>query len=399
MKIAHIEAIPLDMALSRVFSGGTYKVSSRPTIITRVHLDNGIVGETYGGDEFHTQAEIVDVMRDHLGPLLIGEDVRDHQRLWSKMFNIKLDLGNRGLHQLDMRPRGILLQAISGLDNAMWDARGKLYGTSVAKLLGGCRDQVPVISIGGYYPVDGSDPCEAIAAEVDQVRAAGCAGIKMKVGRIALEADLARVAAARKAGGPDFILTVDANQGWDPLDAVRFCTALEKLDLNVRWMEEPVKWFDQTDGLRLLASKTSIPINVGQGEISGRACRDLITKGDVNILNLDCTLCGGVTEWQRVADMALMMNVEMAHHEEPQIAIHLIAGNPHGLFVEIFANRDRDPLLWELPDGFPQIRNGLMTVPDAPGFGITLRADVIAKYRTDGAGTPPARAPALAEPV
>ncbi|WP_186332381.1 mandelate racemase/muconate lactonizing enzyme family protein [Bordetella genomosp. 13] len=383
MKIEGIEIIPLDMQLEQVFKGGTYQVASRPTLVTRVHLANGIVGETYGGDEFHTQREIVDVARDHLAPLLIGQDVRDFQRLWEAMFNVKVDLGNRGLHQLDMHPRGILLQAISGLDNAMWDARGKLYQTPVYKLLGGVRDRVPVISIGGYYPQDGQDACEAIAQEVEMVRATGCMGIKMKVGRASLEEDLARVRAARQAGGKDFIVTVDANQGWDPLDAIRFCVAMEKADLDVRWMEEPVKWYDQTDGLRLLAGKTTIPINVGQGEISGRACRDLITKGDVSILNLDCTLCGGITEWQRVADMAKLMNVEMAHHEEPQVAVHLIAANPHALFVEIFANKVRDPLLWQLPDGFPVIKDGYMDVPQAPGLGIKLHEQVIERYRVD----------------
>lgn len=381
MKIDHIDAIPLDVKLSEVFKGGTYQVASRPTIITRVYLANGIVGETYGGDEFHTQKEITNVVRSHLGPLLIGQDIRDFQRLWEDMFNINLDLGNRGLHQLDMHPRGILMQAISCLDNAMWDARGKLYDAPVYKLLGGVRERVPVISIGGYYPKDRRDPLEAIAEEVDYVRSIGCIGIKMKVGRASLDVDLDRVRAARRAGGADFVITVDANQGWDPPDAIKFCLAMERADLNVRWMEEPVKWYDQTDGLKLLATRTSIPINVGQGEITGRACRDLIDKGGVSILNLDCTLCGGVTEWQRVAGMAKMMNVEMAHHEEPQVAVHLIAANPHALFVEIFANKARDPLLWELPDGFPEIQNGYMTVPEAPGFGITLKADIIERYR------------------
>ncbi|ANN68120.1 mandelate racemase/muconate lactonizing enzyme family protein [Bordetella bronchialis] len=383
MRVDHIEVIPLDMQLGEVFKGGTYQVASRPTLVTRVYLENGIVGETYGGDEFHTQKEIVAVMRDHLAPVLVGQDVRDFQRLWESMFHIDVDLGNRGLHQLDMHPRGILMQAISGLDNAMWDARGKLYGAPVYKLLGGVRERVPVISIGGYYPKDGGDPLKAIADEVRSVRDAGCIGIKMKVGRASLEQDLERVRAARKEGGKDFVIAVDANQGWDPLDAVKFCVAMERAQLDVRWMEEPVKWYDQTDGLRLLASKTSIPINAGQGEITGRACRDLIDKGGVNILNLDCTLCGGVTEWQRVAGMAKLMNVEMAHHEEPQVAVHLIAANPHALFVEIFANRKRDPLLWELPEGFPDIRDGYMQVPQSPGLGVRLRPEVIERFRCD----------------
>jgi L-alanine-DL-glutamate epimerase-like enolase superfamily enzyme len=383
MRIEHIEAIPLDMDLTREFSGGTYKVRTRPTIVIRMTLENGIEAETYGGDEFHTQKQIVQVIKEHLAPMLVGQDVRDVQRLWANMFDYPLDLGNRGLHQLDMHPRGIILQAISALDNVMWDARGKLWDVPLWKLLGGCRDRVPVISIGGYYPTDDTDPCEAIAAEVDDVRAAGCMGIKMKVGRISLEEDLARVRAARKAGGDDFVLTVDANQGWSPRDAVKFCVEMEKLNLNVRWMEEPIKWWDQTDGLALLASKITTPINVGQGEITGQACRDLITKGKVDILNLDCTLCGGVTEWMRVAAMAKLMNVEMAHHEEPQVAVHLIAASPHATYVEIFANKLRDPLLWELPENFPDIKNGYMKSPETPGLGIKLKKDVIEKYRVD----------------
>ena len=381
MTIIDVEVIPLDMRLDQVFKGGTYQVASRPTIVTRVYLENGIVGETYGGDEFHTQNEIVALIRDHLIPLLIGEDPRDFSRLWEKMFHLKVDLGNRGLHQLDMHPRGILMQAISCVDNALWDARGKLYDTPVYKLLGGCKERVPVISIGGYYAKPGEDSLEAISAEVDELRTSGIAGIKMKVGRATLEEDLERVGAARKAGGKDFIIAVDANQGWAPLEAVKFCVALERENLGVRWIEEPVAWYDQTDGLMLLQGKTSIPITVGQGEISGQACRDLILKGGVNILNVDCTLCGGVTEWQRIADMARFMNVEMAHHEEPQVAVHLIAANPHGTYVEIFHNRSRDPLLWELPEGFPVIENGYMEVPKAPGFGVRLRQDVIEKYR------------------
>ncbi|PCI52639.1 MAG: mandelate racemase/muconate lactonizing protein [Alphaproteobacteria bacterium] len=381
MKITKVEVIPLDMDLDEVFKGGTYQVASRPTIVTRVYLENGIVGETYGGDEFHTQSEIVDLIRDHLSALVIGDDCRDFARLWEKMFHVDVDLGNRGLHQLDMHPRGILMQAISCVDNAIWDARGKLFNTPVYKLLGGCKERVPVISIGGYYAKPGEDSLEKISAEVQSLLDAGIAGIKMKVGRATLEEDFERVRAARTTGGKDFVIAVDANQGWAPLDAVKFCVAMERENLGVRWMEEPIAWYDQTDGLMLLQQKTSIPITVGQGEISGRACRDLILKGGVNILNVDCTLCGGVTEWQRIADMARYMNVEMAHHEEPQIAIHLIAANPHSTYVEIFNNRTRDPLLWELPEDFPIIKDGYMEVPKGPGFGIKLREDVIERYR------------------
>jgi L-alanine-DL-glutamate epimerase-like enolase superfamily enzyme len=383
VKIDRIEAIPLDMKLERVYQGGTYEVKSRPTIVTRVYLANGLMGETYGGDEPHTQREIVAVIREHFAPMLAGEDVRDLGRHWERMFASKIDLGERGLHQLNMRPRSILMQALSAVDNSLWDAVGKLYGVPLYKLLGGHRQRVPVISIGGYYARSGADPLDAIREEIDQLRAQGVAGIKMKVGRASIAEDLERVRAARQAGGKEFVIAVDANQAWSPTEAVAFCVALERAQLNVRWVEEPVAWYDQSDGLLLLQAKTSIPIAVGQGEISGRACRDLITKGGVNILNADCTLCGGVTEWQRIAAMASLMNVEMAHHEEPQIAIHLIAGNRHGTYVEIFADRARDPLLWQLPVDFPRIANGGVAVPQGAGMGIPLNREVIDRYRID----------------
>lgn len=383
MKIDRIEVIPLDMKLERVFKGGTYEVKSRPTIVTRIHLANGLIGETYGGDEFHTQRQIVTLIREHFAPMLAGQDVREIGRHWERMFHSNIDLGQRGLHQLNMHQHGILMQAISCVDNALWDAVGKLYGVPLYKLLGGHRDRVPVISIGGYYPQSGEDAIEAINAEVDALCKEGIAGIKMKVGRATIEEDLARVRAARKTGGDVFVIAVDANQAWSPMEAVSFCVAVERERLNVRWMEEPVAWYDQTDGLRLLQAKTSIPITVGQGEISGRACRDLISKGGVNVLNTDCTLCGGVTEWQRIASMASLMNVEMAHHEEPQIAVHLIAGSRHGTYVEIFHDRARDPLLWQLPIDFPQIADGYMQVPQGPGMGIALNDDVIERYCVD----------------
>jgi L-alanine-DL-glutamate epimerase-like enolase superfamily enzyme len=319
--------------------------------------------------------------------LIIGSDVRDGLALWEKMAAEPIDLGNRSLHQLDMHPRGIIAQAISAVDNALWDARARLYRAPLYRLLGGYRSQVPVIAIGGYAALPGEDPISVLKQEVREIVDHQIAGMKLKVGRNEIDLDIERVRAAREVGGPDFVIVVDANQRWVPKDAARFCNALERANLNVRWMEEPVSWHDQTDALRMLQAKTNIPITVGQGEICGIACRDLITKAEVNILNVDCTLCGGVTEWNRIADMARLMNVEMAHHEEPQIAIHLLAAHPHTTYVEIFLNRKRDPLLWLLPVGFPEIRNGLMMVPEDDGVGYRLNPQVIEQYRVGGAAT------------
>lgn len=380
MKITQIEVIPLARKLDKVFKGGTYDIVNRNTIVTRVHTESGIVGEAFGGDEDRTQESIVALMRQHLAPMLLGEDVRDVERLWEMMFHCDVDLGNRALHVLDLINRAILTQAIAAIDNAIWDALGKLYNAPLYKLLGGYRDRVPVIAIGGYYYP--SDPdYAALRKEITGYQQAGLAGVKLKVGRVAISEDVHRVQAVREAVGDDFIIACDSNQAWTSEQAIEFCRQV--LPYNIRWIEEPVRWYDQLDGLRAVQQATPIPVVAGQGEITRYGCRDLIVHGGVRILNVDATIAGGVTEWRRIAAMASSFNVQMAHHEESQVALHLLASIPHGLYVEIFPNIQRDPLWHELQVERPLIRDGSMYLPEGPGLGIRLAEDVISRYRLD----------------
>ncbi len=379
MKITNIEVIPLVRRLENAFTGGTYRIVNRNTLITRVYTDQGIVGEVFGGDEDRTQAEIVSLIRNELAPLLVGEDARDVERLWEKMFSHPVDLGNRSLHVLDLHNHAIVMQAIAAIDMAIWDALGKLYNVPLYKLLGGYCDRVPVIAIGGYYEA-GKDQ-DGLNDEMRHYRELGMAGVKMKVGRVSVAEDIERVRAVREEVGDLFVIACDANQAWTPQQAIEFCRGVEPL--NIRWIEEPVRWYDQLDGLRIVREQTMIPVNAGQGEITRFGCRDLVVHGRVNILNVDVTLVGGVTEWRRIAGMASMFNVQMAHHEESQVALHLLASIPHGLYVEIFPNIKRDPMWFELPVERPQIRDGYMELPNGPGLGLALNEEIIARYRID----------------
>ncbi len=380
MKITRVEVIPLVRKLEEEFVGGTYKIVNRNTIVTRVYTDGGVVGQAFGGDEDHVQDRIVSLVRQHLAPLLVGEDARDVERLWERMFFCDIDLGNRALHVLDLGNRSILMQAIAAIDNALWDALGKAYNVPLYKLLGGYRDRVPVIAIGGYYYQNDARH-RALQDEILQYKQAELAGVKMKVGRVTLAEDVERVCAVREAVGGDFMLACDANQAWTPAQAIEFCRAVTPL--NIRWIEEPVRWHDQLGGLRVVRDGISIPVVAGQGEITRFGCRDLVVHGGVNILNVDVTIAGGVTEWRRIAAMASMFDVQMAHHEESQVALHLLASIPHGLYVEIFPNVKRDPLWHELPVERPVIRGGYMHLPSGSGLGMDLNEDVIARYRLD----------------
>jgi len=377
MKITQVEVIPLVRELEDVFSGGTYRIVNRNTLVTRIYTDAGIIGEAFGGDEDQTQMEIVSLIRDHFEPLLVGEDARNVERLWDKMFFSNVDLGNRALHVLDLRNRSILMQAIAAVDMALWDALGKYYQVPVYKLLGGYRDRVPVIAIGGYYEAGKGQ--DALNEEMLYYKELQMAGVKFKVGRVSVAEDIERVARVREVVGDDFVIACDANQAWTPQEAIAFCRAAEPL--NIRWIEEPVRWYDQLEGLRMVREQSPIPVVAGQGEISRFGCRDLVIHGQVNILNVDATIAGGITEWRKIAGLAAHFHVEMAHHEEAQVSLHLLAAIPHGLYVEIFPNPKRDPMWFDLPVARPTIRDGFMELPTTPGLGIDLNEDVIAKYR------------------
>jgi len=200
----------------------------------------------------------------------------------------------------------------------------------------------------------------------------------MKVGRASVAEDARRVRLVREAVGPDFVIACDANQAWTPAQAIQFGRLVE--NLNLSWLEEPVQWYDQIHGNRRVRQAIHIPISAGQGEVSSFGCKDLIINEAVDILNVDVTIAGGITEWRKIAAMAGMFGIGMGHHEEPQVALQLLAAVPNGLFVEIFPDRDRDPMWYELPVRQPVIKDGYMEVPQGNGLGMDLNLATINKY-------------------
>ena len=208
------------------------------------------------------------------------------------------------------------------------------------------------------------------------------AGMKLKVGRLTPKEDIERVRIAREVVGPEFIIACDANQAWTVSQAIEFSRGVQ--DFGVRWLEEPVRWYDQLRGLSEIRSAGRIPgLCAGQGEISGYGCRDLIASNAIDVLNVDVTIAGGVTEWRRMAGMCRFLNIGMAHHEEPQAALHLLAAVPNGLYVEIFPIPNATRCGLNCRSVIPGLEIGYMLVPQEPGFGIKLRPEVIERYRAD----------------
>ena len=368
MRLHSIEAIALDIPLTRNFGGSTYAVLKRSTVVTRLRTNDGLVSEVYNGDNREHGLEIVRLIHDELAPLLRDQDLFQGEAIWERLF--ALTHSNRD--------RKTLMEAIACVDCAIWDLVGKARGRSVCALLGGRPPRrLPIISIGGYYR-EGKTLAD-IGREMESYRAAGMAGCKFKVGGLTPEADAERVAAARRAAGPDFVLAVDANRGFTVEDAVRFARLVEPLD--IRWFEEPCHWHDDARMMAEVRRTTRIPVTAGQSEITSHAVRRLLDAGAVDLVNFDASEGGGVTEWRRAAALCEAAGVKMAHHEEPQIAGHLLAAVPHGTYVECFADPERDPAWQTLWANRPVIKDGVFEVPDAPGFGLILDEGLIRRYR------------------
>lgn len=364
LTIEHIETVPIRVPLARVYRGSQYHMTHRSTTVCRVHCSGGIVGEAYAGDEDSTLLEIDKVIHDELAPALRGEDARAIERCWQLTRPATFDI---------LRDRRVGLVAAACVDAALWDAIGKSLGEPLWRLWGGFRDALPMISIGGYYGEDAD-----IAAEVAELREMGLAGMKFKVGGRTPEEDAARFAQAREAAGPDWVLLADANQGWSPTEAQRFARAVEHLDLT--WFEEPCRWHNDRRAMRDVRLGAGVRVCAGQSELSASGCRDLMVDGAIDVCNFDASWSGGPTEWRRVAAMATTFDVQMGHHEEPQVSSHLLASIPHGTYVECF-HPDRDPVWWNLVANRPALRDGLLQLSERPGLGWELDEDYIERYR------------------
>ena len=355
LTIRAVETIPIRAPLGRTYRGSNYEMTHRSTIVTRVHTDAGVVGEAFAGDEDADLLEIDRIIRNEIAPRLIGEDAFAVERCWELARPATFDI-------LRDRRRGLV--ACACVDAAIWDAVGKALDEPLWRLWGGYRSSLPMIAISGYYAPDAD-----LAAEVAELRELGLAGMKLKVGGLSAEDDAERVRIVRDVAGPGFVLAADANQAWTPGEAIRFARLVEDCDL--AWFEEPCRWANDRRSMRDVRRGARIRVCAGQSEHSAAGCRDLMAEGAIDICNFDSSWSGGPTEWRRVAALALSFDVQMAHHEEPQVAAHLLASIPHGTFVECF-HPARDPIWWNLVENRPTPRDGIVQLPEGPGLGWQL---------------------------
>jgi L-alanine-DL-glutamate epimerase-like enolase superfamily enzyme len=310
---------------------------------------------------YHGAARAFKVLvEDDLSPLVVGEDPLDHERLGAKVYWRLQGIGRRGL----------LTQAYSAIDLALWDLKGKVAGLPLYKLLGGARESAPVYAADtGWLWMSPEEIVEASRPYLDQ----GMKGIKVRVGNSNPENDAERVTRVREALGEDIWLAVDANQRYDYGTALSMGHFFEE-EMGIDWFEEPISCED-IEGHARLAERLEVPIAIGETLFGRDEFAAYLARGAADVLQPDVTRLGGLTAWLKVAALVDQHDRPLAPHLLPEVGVHLACGLPSVRMVEYMP--------WFFPAFVepPAIVNGQVVPPKRPGLGLEIRMDALEKYR------------------
>jgi L-alanine-DL-glutamate epimerase-like enolase superfamily enzyme len=304
------------------------------------------------------------LIRERLLPLVEGCDALDGPMIGQALLRAIRNLG---------RP-GIASMALSAVDNALWDLKGKLLDASVADLLGRARPAIAVYGSGGFT----SDPVDALKSQLGGWTEQGLRFVKMKVGREPA-ADVPRVKAARAAIGPDNALFVDANGAYTAKQALAFAQSFA--EENVSWFEEPVS-SDDLAGLRAVRRRAPAGMDVAAGEYGYEPLyfRRMLEAQAVDVLQADATRCGGISGFMAAAALADGYGVPLSSHCAPSLHIAPCCAAARAVHLEYFHDHVRIERM--LFDGFREPRDGFLSPERSrPGLGIELKRADAERFR------------------
>ncbi len=329
-------------------------------MIVRVQTDEGItgIGEAFG--YMNSAATAVTAVRDMLKPLLTGKDPMQISRLWQEMYRATYYAGRMG----------IVLAAISGVETALWDIKGKALNTPVYQLLGGlAHDKIPAYASLMPYrkPATIAKVCEAMLER----------GYKtVKLHELTVEA----VAAARQTLGDDIRLLLDVNCAWNVPEAIEMGKRFQQY--NLYWYEEPIFPADNYDGLKEVRSCVGIPIASGENEYTVHSFKRLIEKNAADVLQPSVYKLGGITQEKKVFSMGEVGSQVVVPHclaVGPAMAatVHVSFSEPSAMFIETIIEELAEPI-YKQPF-LPVV--GYWLPPEGPGLGIELDEKTLAKYQ------------------
>ena len=340
-------------------------------ILVRVQTDEGVEG--IGIATSYTPIEAaIHAVKSGIADQIVGADPLAPEALYQKLFALTW----QRLSNEKKWTREAIIRISAAVDIALWDIVGKVAKLPLYRLFGGYRNAVPCYVTCAYYR-DGKTLSE-LKDEMQMLKGQGHKGFKAKAGGLPLPDDLERLELVREVIGDKNDLMVDVNRGWDLATAIEGARLLEPL--NVRWLEEPVRWADDRRELKLLAQKTRIPLSAGESELTSYGCRALLEEQAIQILQFDCTMMGGFTEGRKLSALAEFHHVQVAPHHDCFIHAQIVGATPAGVIVESFTDPERDPLQAELFEDPPRIANGILTLKEAPGLGLALSEKALKKF-------------------
>jgi L-alanine-DL-glutamate epimerase-like enolase superfamily enzyme len=358
--------------LERPIGFSTRTLNRRYYTLVKIRADGLTgIGFCYAGHRAGTLSTLA--VRELFRELLIGQDPTAVEALWDRMFRESLLHGRRGA----------VLRALSAVDIAIWDLLARAAGLPLYRYLGAFREGwVPAYASGGYYG-DGKT-ADDLAAECAEYVAAGFKAVKIKVGRLTPSDDAARLAAVRRAVGEGVQIFLDANNAWTTAEeAVRAIRCFEPF--NPGWIEEPLPP-DDIDGHAVVARATRVPVATGEVEGTRWGFKALLERGAAAVIQPDAAVCGGITEFRRIAALAAAFSVPVAPHWFHQLHAHLVAATPNAIWVEYFRGHEvfNFGRLLAVPD--LQVENGGLKIPEHPGHGVELDEGAVSRWALDGWG-------------
>jgi L-alanine-DL-glutamate epimerase-like enolase superfamily enzyme len=372
--ITAVRARAVSVPVANATKMSTRVLDRRDFLLVEVSAGNEPTGVGYayvGTRGGGAHAALVDEL---LAPVAVGHDADDIVGLWERLYRATLLSGRRG---------GVL-RAVSAIDIALWDLKGKRLGVPVAVLLGGAATAIPAYASGGYYKPDDGDWAEAVVREVEHDRAEGFRDHKIKVGGLSVAEDAKRVEAAASVIGTGGRLALDANNAYaDVDDALYALRAFEAAagETGLWWFEEPLLP-DDIAGHAAIAAKAATPVATGEIHQTRWEFRELIERRAASILQPDLGVAGGITEWMTIAQTAASFGIRVAPHWHANVHAQVASAVPNLLAVEYF-DLDKDIYNFErllTPESRLKAADGMVHLSDRPGIGIEFEEAVLDEY-------------------
>lgn len=370
MKIANVEAIYVSQKQIK-----TQCDSGQDALIVKVSTDAGITGIGEVDSAPLAAKAVIEGPFSHtistgLKHILIGQDPFETERLWDEMYRRTIYSGRRGIG----------LHAMSGIDLALWDIKGKALGLPIWKLLGGGFHK----SVRCYASVlFGSTPKET-GEIARRIRDRGFNAVKFGWAPMGQDAktDVDLVRQARKGMGDDGDVMIDAGLVWDARTAIQRARAFE--EFRIAWLEEPLPPDDYI-GYKKLTDVSPVHIAAGESESNRQSFIDLMDQGGIDIVQVDLTRCGGFTEAMKIASLAADRGLKVANHGfstyiNVHAALHWLNSISNALIAEFVVQENTD-LREYLTVNNVRAVDGKLPIPDAPGLGIELNDEQVAKFR------------------